>query len=217
MNNLYKRLVKLCFLFIGIFLLTACPEYEYEEEFSSNVRELKVGNSWTYSETYYSENEAINKIDTITYDIVKDTNIAYIIYYIFEINKVRDDKFYKNFYNGHYFNYISAFEGNDILEYKLPCEVNDTWNIILNNTITNVIVKSKDVLVSCELGDYFCIEYQFLQEIKNEHNETTLHKEISYVCPGYGIIKSIASTKSDKEEDYSIYKIKELISTNVRN
>lgn len=219
MQRFSSKIMNIGLIILVLFLLTACPDDDNNPENNVEIIPLEIGNIWTYQYTFSSEDDSAKVYYESVNEVVNDTLVDDKTYYLIEFNDVLSSEISLNGVDGFYFNNLIKYEDDDVLQYKYPCEIGDTWDRIeldeLTNQKTVTVVKSLNAKVIVPYGEFECIEYERNRESIIRSTDTLFFLEHFYLKPGLGLIKSIQLYKNTFDAEYEVYRIDELMSADI--
>lgn len=168
---------------IIIFVLISCQNATNSPNDKGVIIPFRIGNEWVYQIDTYDEQgkHIINTdfINTMVIDIIEDwysvVNFPSIASHVKFQNK--SDGLHAFGGGPQYNGYFSA------LLFQYPTKVNNVYNFLG----WSILVKNTNKLVSTNIGDFKCIEYE--QSPANKYNQTEYNYVKFYIAPNIGIIK----------------------------
>ncbi len=165
-----------------ILLAASCSDKSTNPQPTGVLIPLAIGNQWQYAGTDYDSSYEIG-VDTVLLEIVKDTLIQNMTFYIVTADSVRDPEIFwpSNQSDGMWV--FIPFDSTLALAFKYPASVGD-WVIFENDS---VVVVSTNASVTVPGGTFSCYQY-------NTYSSGTGLEQIWYFSPNLGLVKT---------EDYS--------------
>jgi hypothetical protein len=200
-----------CVILITILLLFSFASCNKEDnpisalEESNAIRNLKVGNQWTYRITSYDSLGVANEAYTTTFTIVRDTVFQGETWYILSNGKTENELLINRtdgLWNVPFYYLVPTSE--PVLEAKYPVSINDSWTKS-DSTITKCT--AKDIIVNSPVGNYKCVQYSILSKAGD------ILVNYYYACK-FGNIKGEYYMK-DKNGKYYLSTKKELIDVQI--
>lgn len=211
--------MKNLFVFLAIVLLfSSCGKdknpVKPDENSNEELFPLKVGNTWQYIDTMYTENGDFLYAETSKLGITGSAEINYATnkvkvyywnWYNMGTNQPRDEKWLASvensslyFYGGRYFDVDFVFFKS--LQFKYPVSVNETWkrSVFSSNSSDSTFEYAGDLDMSCisineklktPYGEFNCIVYHY--------KTTSLYGDADayfYASKGYGYVGLIVKT-----------------------
>lgn len=203
---------KMIFLFLLSLFVLSLSNVKVKDEFNYNengIFPLKIGNKWVYENKYYNNLDSVLRIKELTTEIIGDTLIQNIKYYI---KKSKSFKYLsRNDEEGYHITTFNCFDtkkfyNHDILTYKYPCNIDDFWILkenmpYLNGSSTCTVV-SLNKNINVPYGKFECIQFEQLLKHIDVLGDTVYTLNVSYVKPSIGLIKLEFLTKTNNEGIY---------------
>jgi hypothetical protein len=220
MQNINKKIVNLALLVIGLFLLTACPDDDNKQEEPLEIYPLTVGNNWTYKLNIYPEDDSVETLRESVISIVRDTLVNDKTYFLAE----KDGKLSKDRIilkeDGIYVTNSIIYNDEDVLVYKYPCKVGDTWEKRVSDIYIDAkslsVVKSLNTKVTVPYGTFECIEYENEKQHIINNSDTIYTLEKSYLKVGLGLVKTSVSHKTNYDGVYEMQTLNQLVSATIK-
>lgn len=211
-------------MFIGIlFLLISCEEdanNEVNQTKELEIFPLKIGNSWTYKLNVYPKDDSVDTYREYTMKVVKNTSFNEKNYFSIEVDGNLEGNLYINKEDGHFFLNSRISQNYDILAYKFPCSVNDSWERLENQFVYRnksiSTVKSLNSKISVPYGEVECIEYDNEKKSFFSTNDTLYILEKSYLKPGLGVVNISTFHKINFDGEYALYSSIKLVNATVK-
>ena len=170
-----------CVLLASIFLTAGCTKDDNpvnQNDSSSVLMPLNVGNQWTYQNTMVDSSGVVRFSSTIIYKIFRDTLIQNEKWYLYGTNTT-PSAWMANRADGLWIMPAPGNISQSRVWYKYPANVNDSW-IVFNAAVT---LAAANISLTVPLGTFSCLQYTVSDTSSGAGLETI------YFAPGKGIIK----------------------------
>lgn len=223
-----KKIAFINLLLIYLFLLHSCKEDEIlndnlDEETQIDTLEifpLKLGNSWTYKLNVYPKDDSVDTYRETTLKVVTNTTFDEKKYFNIQVDGNLESNLYINQGDGHYFFNSKLSPNNDILAFKYPCQVGDSWERMENQFVYGnksfSVVNSLNTKISVPYGEFECIEYINEKSTFFSSKDTLYILEKSYLKPGLGPVNLSTYHKINYNGIYTIYSSLKLVNATIK-
>lgn len=190
------QVVKLFIGIISILILTTCSSKvtSPEENKSSSIIPLKLGNTWEYYVTYFDSVGIMYEAKHVSQFVNGKINILDLTWYCYNSYK---NYWYTNKSDGYWLYYKSTngAEDQSMLIYKYPTIVGEKY--------ADIDVISVDEEIQVPAGKFKCIH--LLQGSDSPSDNSDYSSEI-YLCPKIGLIRSVQMKRKSNGEKFIMAK-----------
>ena len=175
----FYRVIVCIGLLLSVLLVASCGDKSTNPKPTSVLMPLAIGNQWEYAITDYDTNSVVISVDTVLMEIVKDTVIQNMTFYILTADGVRNPELFWPSNQSEGIWLFIPFDSTLSLGFKYPASVGD--RAIFGQD--SMVVASANASVTVPAGTFQCYQY-------NTYSSGTGLEQIWYFSPNRGLVKT---------------------------
>jgi hypothetical protein len=201
-----KRLI---FGIIALAILASCGDDDNGTNPESNpLYPLAVGNTWTMVMEEFDLSGNITGTENLEITLEKMVTVdgKEVYLNVEDIDDASEDTTWSGFYNDNFGTRVVLLGDNELAEiesYKYPASPGDTYSSPSVFTTYNVTVESVSDNITVEAGSFTCIKYVFESEFDYGGGEIDYERNIVWVAPEIGAIKTQAWSKESGAAEFT--------------